>query len=334
VLHDYTEISRLSNNCYWNCQNVANGSNSTLEELNAVGLEIGSIEIDPMLDNSDLTVAFPLLESSPCVNIGTQVIGVTDQSFLDYWGHEFGEIVNIGASQEFPLIVIVYPVTEKGISRLAYQFTDSEKLKGFLTAFLTEYEELHTSGLVLLNDRYIDTAYGVQLDGIGEIVGEPRFLAALDEVGAFGFLDGTFVGGGGRLTDEGGVDIDDGLGGFFDTGTSSGEAPDATARGFGDLYNPDVGGNFWGGDTNYVLVGGDQYRLLIRAKIIKNQTAMTVDDTTRLISFLYDVPVRYSLPVNLNPVYEIQKVLDSFEVSLFAKLPLLIGLNSVEYIGL
>ncbi len=188
------------------------------------------------------------------------------------------------------------PIIDKAINRLAYQFSDSEKFKGFLTAFLQEYEELNISGLQLLNERYLDTAIGVQLDGIGEIVGLPRPKRDVDVAGVFGFLD------------------------------------DPTALGFGDLNDVTLGGNWWDGISPAVPIGDDLYRLLLRAKIIKNQTAMTVDDTLRLISFTFGgVLVQYSVPMFLTPKYYINKILTPFEESLIPDLPILIGLVDVVY---
>ena len=187
-------------------------------------------------------------------------------------------------------------VVTKGISRLAYQFSDSEKFKGFLSSFLAEYEELNVSGLQLLNERYLDTSAGVQLDGIGEIVGLPRPEKDVDIAGIFGFID------------------------------------DPTSLGFGSILDLDIGGNFWDGISQSVLIGDDLYRLLIRAKIIKNQTAMTVDDTIRLISFTFgNVDVRYFLVTNLHPRYDISKSLTAFEADLIGDFPILIGIEDVQY---
>lgn len=68
-----------------------------------------------------------------------------------------------------------------GLSRLAYQFKDSEKFKAFITAFLKEFQELYNSGNQLLTERYLDTAVGIQLDEIGEIVGKERNPKTLDD---------------------------------------------------------------------------------------------------------------------------------------------------------
>lgn len=64
--------------------------------------------------------------------------------------------------------------SEKGIGRLAYQFTDSTKFIAFLEAFLAQFDDLEVSKEQLLTERYLDTSEGVQLDGIGEILGYPR----------------------------------------------------------------------------------------------------------------------------------------------------------------
>ena len=197
--------------------------------------------------------------------------------------------------QEWRLTLSNDIITE-GLARLAYQFKDSVNFRSFIEAFLQQFQDLDISGLQLLNERYLNTAVGAQLDGIGEIVGLERPERDKDLAGIFGFKG------------------------------------DLTALGFGDINDPDIGGNFWDGVSSKVLIGDDLYRLLIRAKIIKNQTAMTVDDTLRLISFTFgDIDVRYFLTTNLKPRYDIGKILTPFEISLLPDLPVLIGIDKVEY---
>ena len=187
-------------------------------------------------------------------------------------------------------------VITKGLNRLAYQFKDSTKFQDFIESFLSELQDLYESENQLLTERYLDTAVGVQLDGIGEIVGLERPVKDISVAGVFGFLD------------------------------------DPTSLGFGTLLDADVGGNFWDGTGSVTPIGDNLYRMLIRAKIIENQTAMTVDDTTRLISETFDgAVVRYMLPTNLQPRYDIGKLLDAFEISLLDDLPVLIGIDSVDY---
>jgi len=187
-------------------------------------------------------------------------------------------------------------VITKGLSRLAYQFEASEKFRGFIESFLQQYQDLKTSDLQLLNERYLNTAVGVQLDGIGEIVGLSRPTVATAAAGIFGFID------------------------------------DPTALGFGDINDSDIGGNFLGEGATESLIGDDLYHLLIRAKIMKNQTAMTVDDTLRLISFTFGgIRVRYFPNDFLIPRYDIGRALTSFEAGLLSGFPVLIGIDHVVY---
>lgn len=186
----------------------------------------------------------------------------------------------------------------KGLSRLAHQFKDSAKFIAFIESILHQFQDLEDSGNQLLTERYLNSSFGVQLDGIGEIVGLfPRPNKDVDVAGIFGFLD------------------------------------DPTSLGFGDANNTEIGGNFLDFGSSQQPIGDDLYRLLIKAKIIRNQTAMTVDDTLRLITFTLGIEteVRYFLPENLKPRYDIGKLLTPFEEDLLDDFPVLIGIDSVEY---
>lgn len=187
-------------------------------------------------------------------------------------------------------------ITTKLDDRLAYQFIDSTKFRDFLSAFLQEFENLNISGLQLLNERYLDTSVGVQLDGIGEIVGLARPFKDTADLGLFGF------------------------------------SADTLAVGFGTLDDPEIGGNFYSLGSDKQLIGDDLYRLLIRAQIIQNQSNMTVNETTKLLSFMFgDVVVEYSLSTILEPEYHINKVLTVTEANLLDDIPLLLGIGTVTY---
>jgi len=189
-------------------------------------------------------------------------------------------------------------LSSKGLGRLAYQFSDSPNLLAFLQAFLDEFDELQASGQDLLSNRYLDTAEGVQLDGIGEIVGLDRPSLAITD-GLFGFVG------------------------------------DPTALGFTDIYDTSLGGHFYGIGGSFQLVNDDLYRTIIKAKIKINTSNMTVDDTTETLSFMFDgVSIKYALPTNLNPHYTIYKVLTSSEVQLLDLIPLMLGLGNVTYSSL
>jgi len=54
------------------------------------------------------------------------------------------------------------------------QFRGKPKLAAFLTAFVNQLQELEAVFFDLMEDRWLDTAVGAQLDGLGEIVGVER----------------------------------------------------------------------------------------------------------------------------------------------------------------
>lgn len=70
--------------------------------------------------------------------------------------------------------------TVKGINRLAYQFSDSDNLINKIKAYLAETDELYDSNVLLATKRGLETAEGVQLDGIGQIVGIDRPVGMSD----------------------------------------------------------------------------------------------------------------------------------------------------------
>lgn len=70
--------------------------------------------------------------------------------------------------------------TLKGLARLAFQFKDSTNFIALVSAFLKQTDELYDSGVILLEQRNLDSAEGVQLDGIGDIVGVNRPQGATD----------------------------------------------------------------------------------------------------------------------------------------------------------
>ena len=184
--------------------------------------------------------------------------------------------------------------SELGLNRLVSQFQDSPNLRGLISALINGFDGLDETQNDLLTLRSVDTAQGVQLDGVGEIVGLLR-PKTINDSGRFGFED------------------------------------DPTARGFGDINDPSLGGNWFDSETTLFFVDDDIYRLLIKAKIIKNSTAMTVDDTLRLISFVFNTEVRYFLHENLKPIYHIGKLLSDFELELLETFPTLIGKDTVNY---
>jgi len=183
------------------------------------------------------------------------------------------------------------------LSRLAYQFKDSPSLKATITAFIKDLEDAGIALEQLLSDRWLETAEGVQLDGIGEIVGLKRPSASTDILGAFGFLS------------------------------------DENAQGFGTLDDGDIGGNFKSLNSTAQPIGDSLYRTLIKAKIQVNKTTMTNEDVISMISFALDgAKVRYILIETTKPIYEIGRILTPFEVLIVLPLlPILIGIDKADY---
>lgn len=106
----------------------------------------------------------------------------------------------------------------------------------------------------LMQERSLDTATGAQLDIIGDIVGQPRELIDTALLTFFAFV------------------------GYPD------------AQSYGDLNNSSLGGPYY--DINNPLAGNtlltdEQYRLFIKAKIIKNNTNATPNQLLEFINFVF-----------------------------------------------
>jgi hypothetical protein len=191
-------------------------------------------------------------------------------------------------------------IIDKGLGRLAYQYQDSTKFKAYIESFLAELEELKIARLQLLNDRWLDSAKGVNLDNLGEIVGIERPTVPQSLVGFFGFSD------------------------------------DTDALGFGSDTDATQGGQFYDENNGTdILADDDVYLFAIRGQIILNFTSMTAPETTELLSFLVGgASVRYFLNGNLSPVYEIYKIVTPAEAEVIKDLPTLLGVGDVTYISM
>lgn len=145
-------------------------------------------------------------------------------------------------------------LADQAISRIAYQYQGAERFKGFVRALVGEYDTLYETLLALETRLDIDKSEGAQLDGIGEIVGQPRpdtlgsvFLEfPADEAFAF----------------AGGV-----------------------GRGFSGVDRPDVGGRF-AGLTGRRMPDSD-YRTLLRAKIFANYAGSDIDSLGQYSLFVF-----------------------------------------------
>lgn len=140
--------------------------------------------------------------------------------------------------------------------RLATQYTNAPYIRAFLDSILTLSNDLETAVDEIINLRWIDVATGVQLDILGDIVGQKREVLNIDQFEFFGFS------------------------GALGAGT------------FSDLDNPSLGSRFHSIDeptTGNVILSDPEYRVFIRARIIKNFTDGTVEDVTEAVELIFDV---------------------------------------------
>lgn len=147
---------------------------------------------------------------------------------------------------------------ELAISRLATQFKESTNLISYIKALLLEADNLEQVFCDLLEKRWIDTAEGVQLDIIGAIVGQTREFVDAEIFDYFGFAD------------------------------------NPQAQSFGSLGNPSTGGRFiFEGEptTGLRLLTDEEYRLFIRARILRNSTSSTPEEIISQIRFLFNSPL-------------------------------------------
>ena len=58
----------------------------------------------------------------------------------------------------------------QGLGRLLRQFQGQPNIEGQLQSFLVQVQELESMFIALVFERYVDSAVGAQLDGIGRVV--------------------------------------------------------------------------------------------------------------------------------------------------------------------
>lgn len=142
---------------------------------------------------------------------------------------------------------------EEARDRSTYLFKDKVVFDKYVQLLIDQQTTIQDVFKDLLQKRSIDTAIGVNLDVIGEIVGQPRELISADLFDFFGFQGANKAGS------------------------------------FGDLFSISAGSRFYnfgeakGGN---VLLDDETYRLFIKAKILKNNTASTPEEFISFINYL------------------------------------------------
>lgn len=174
--------------------------------------------------------------------------------------------------------------------RLVTQFKNKPVFKALLDSFVDVSLDEGLSDL--LNKRDLETAQGIQLDGIGDIVGIARPYTLTNQDGVFGFLE------------------------------------DVLSGTFGDINNPTTGEFF---DTltpkPVNRVNDDIYRFIIKAKILQNYSNFTVDSTLKILNLILQTNVKYYGGNYLSPIYYINRILESYEIEIVKKINTVFGIK-------
>jgi hypothetical protein len=139
-------------------------------------------------------------------------------------------------------------------SRVTEQFKNKRIYDKYLQLLLSGKVELQDTIRDTMQLRSLDTAVGTQLDVIGEIVGRPRGLVTSDIFYYFGF-----------------------------EGAPQGES-------FSSTTDPTVGGQWYSLDAPVGISrppSDEEYRLILKAKIIKNRTLARPEDVIAAYKFLF-----------------------------------------------
>lgn len=145
--------------------------------------------------------------------------------------------------------------TDRALDLLVGQYAASTNLKAYISALMAEFDEVHASSILSISGRTIDNATGITLDYIGEIVGQGR--------GTKVTADGVFFG------------FEDAIG--SDT--------------FGSEGTPSAGAVFRSNtDIQFITTpwSDTDYRKFIKARIIKNTKAITVNTLIEVILVVVD----------------------------------------------
>lgn len=142
-----------------------------------------------------------------------------------------------------------------GRSRVATQYTESLKFLAYIRALLESSDEIEEVLQKVAEQTDIDLAEGVNLDVIGEIVGISRIIPQSLQLAFFGFQH------------------------------------NAAALVFGEEGFPELGGRFYEEGDEYIattVLSDFEYRLLIRAKIVRNHGRGTNEDVLAGLQYMFD----------------------------------------------
>ena len=175
------------------------------------------------------------------------------------------------------------------------QFEDKDVFNRYLMLLTLGVQETLSVCRDLMQRRDIDSAEGAQLDIIGRIVGQERVLVSADLYPFFGYV--------GALA----------------------------ANSFGTFYNPRIGGYWYSYGAKIgadVKLSDDQYRQIIKAKIIKNNSRGTNEDFIRFGNFVLDANISFDVDMGASST---TTVLVGRRMSLFEKALMVYVFDGVDY---
>lgn len=179
---------------------------------------------------------------------------------------------------------------ERGPSRIATQYRNSIRFQQFIAALMEQANEIEQALHQVAQITDIDLSEGVQLDVLGDIVGVRRIIPSVILRQFFGF--------------QGAI----------------------LAQTFGEEGDALVGGPFRDEDevvTGTSVLSDPEFRLLIRAKIVKNHSRGTNDDILRGLDFIFDAPVGINDPGGMGVHIAVGRNLTTTELSLILSLDIL-----------
>lgn len=133
------------------------------------------------------------------------------------------------------------------MDRLIEQYQDSPNVLALFESLIHDkYASLNEITDFLYKRLDIDSMFGIHLDEIGKIVGQPRPKSFEGELGGFRFL----------------------------------EVNNNELEGFSGINRPDIGG-YWAGLESSPFMNDANYRILLKATIFRNNSGCTIPELKR-----------------------------------------------------
>lgn len=176
----------------------------------------------------------------------------------------------------------------EAIQRSTDQFRNLPVFTKYLNLLLKEDQDLLNVFKELQQNRSIDTASGINLDIIGDIVGRQRTSISISGFTFFGFQGATQVGS------------------------------------MGDYNSPSIGSPFWTYNdpkSGFTTMTDSDYKFFIRAKIVANNTKATPEEFIQYIKFVFNAPLVQIQEGDGHVVVGVGRKLSDYEKALIAYTP-------------